>query len=145
YDSVELRHEAATVANNGTEVRRGRPERSVSQTKSNLSSAPQPTDPLWLRITCDGSSLAIDCIAGGSEPTDWSGAKRVYTTSDFDFTGGMIGFMAAWRYYELGVDDLKVWSDRDGDGAYETLEHQDFFTLDDSGYAPQGPEHDAAG
>src|SRR5690606_11017084 len=70
---------------------------------------------------------------------------QVYTSSDFDFTGGMIGFMAAWRYYELGVDNLKVWSDRDGDGAYETLEHQDFFTLDASGYAPQGPQYDAAG
>ncbi|MEX0776265.1 MAG: hypothetical protein WD042_11220, partial [Phycisphaeraceae bacterium] len=100
----------------------------------NLSNWPTPgggtTNPLWVRITCDGTNVVVKGIVAASAPSDgtWSGTSAAYDSDEFDIAGGSIGL---GRFvYDARIDNLTVKTDRDppqGSGSYETTEHVDQF------------------
>ena len=113
----------------------------------NDTSASGTTSPLsagsdfWFRLEFDGTTLTLKGKQGTSAPDEstWSSLGTLYSSTDFDFDGGYIGFLTGT------VDTITIETDRDNNGSYETVEHIDHLTLDGSGFADSEPTHDPAG
>ncbi|CAN5370455.1 hypothetical protein BH09PLA1_BH09PLA1_12260 [soil metagenome] len=100
---------------------------------------------LWCRVTSDGTTVTVRCLAQSGEPSDgdWSGASDCYSSSNFDMTGGMIGFSCS---NGIGsVDDVKVRSWNTSNSSFDIVEHGDTFSIDGSGNVSDTPTHDLAG
>ncbi len=104
-----------------------------------------PGDTLWFRVTSDGTTLTAKSLKQSTAPSDtqWSAASAGYTSTGFALDGGRIGLQKLTNWPAL--DNLKIETDRDANGSYETTELIERFTLDADDMAQETPEYDAAG
>lgn len=114
-----------------------------------LPSAPTATDVLWFRVIQDACELRIHCqIGGDSEPGEstWDWGNMVYTSTEWGLnsTTNNLAFGATDPSGGLfSIDNLTVYADNNGDGAFNTLEYKDNFTSD--GGVTLEPVYDKAG
>lgn len=88
------------------------------------------TDTLWVKITCDGSTVSVK---EATSEAGLSGATACYTSSSntFDHSGGMMGLCP--ESAEALIDDLTIKADRNADGDFTDTgetEHYDGFNAD---------------
>jgi hypothetical protein len=123
----------------------GHKAQAITETASSAPNMATGSDPLWVRVTSDGTTVTARVLAQASEPTDgqWSGTSDIYSSSGFDMIGGMIGF--ASRVGVGSVDDVTVRSWNTSTSSFDVAEHVDTFDVDGSNRSSVDPAHDAAG
>ncbi len=141
YDYVRLYHGGSGQAPYGYSRPEGKASIYLSGTRTNANvPAVGNTDPLWVRITNDGTTVSVRCA---TSEAGLATASDCYSSTAFNARGGMIGLASSAYYPE--VDDLKIYADRDHNGSYETLEHEEHFTLDGDNTTTESLTHDPAG
>jgi hypothetical protein len=108
YDYLAVPHRSTAIPPCGHKVEEGHKAQAVTETASNAPNMATGSDPLWVRVTSDGTTVSARVLAQASEPTDgqWNGTSDIYSSSGFDMIGGMIGF--ASRVGVGSVDDVTV-------------------------------------
>lgn len=117
---------------------------SGTQTPANVVTVANQSDQLWARIEYNGTDVSVKLLVDNSgAPTDttWSGTGVAYATSNFDMTGGQIGFRAV--YGAAFVKHVKVETDADNNGTFVTEYEDDISAW--ANYEPIQHEYDAAG
>ena len=108
YDAVAIPHRTTAYAPYGRVADDGHKEQSVTETASNAPTMATGSDPLWVRITSDGTTVTARVLAQSGEPSDgqWSGTSDIYSSSAFEMIGGMLGFVS--RNGVASVDDVTI-------------------------------------
>ncbi len=113
-------------------------------------------DVLWVRITCDGTSVKVNTLVNNTaapSESDWSSCTDVALFTGLNMTGGRIGFNCGPQE-NLGdsvtfnspvIDDLTIKSWNTGTSAFDKTEVVEPFTVDSSGYATNTLSSDANG
>ena len=97
-------------------------------------------DPVWFRITSDGTTLTV--YSADSE-ANLASASACYASTDFALNPGRIGFVA--NNYTAILDDITLKTDTDANGSYETTDLVETFPLSSNDDAEDALEYDAAG
>ncbi len=113
-------------------------------------------DVLWVRVTCDGTSVKVNTLVNDTSTpseSDWSGCTDVALFTGLNMTGGRMGFNCgpqenlgdSVNVHSPVIDDLTIKSWNSSTSAFDKTEAVEDFAVDSSGYASNTLSSDANG
>lgn len=150
FDAIRVYHQSGSVWNSyGVKITGGKSSNvSGTATAANVALAANQSDDLWIRVEYTPSSNKVtlkSLVDNTGEPSNstWSGTGVAYESTNFNMTGGRVGFKAV--YGIAYVKEFKIETDNDENGTFTTEYVDDFGQSWSTGYADIEHDHDATG